>query len=306
MKAGITIGKIDMLRSLSEKNSYRLTGSSHLGQYVSMALKQEIERIKQELEIPGQVSMTSDLSVIFDGSTRQGEAIALIVRIVDNNWNIIQRLVRIDVCPKSVNANELAQVLNQCLSVDYEVRANSFLAAMRDSASVKQAALDRITFIFPKMLNVVCFSHTLDNVGNHLVIPTLVEFGSLWIRMFRHSCKAKLLWKDLIGQTSRSYSETRQWSKWEVYHQLMVQFGDVTRFVEEAKDAKVCPQLPPQLQVILSEPQRPMNLKLELAATIDGGEHFVKATYFLEGDGPLIFACYEKLSAVFLSSSLFP
>ena len=225
---------------------------------------------------------------------------------MDNDWNIIQRLARIDVCSKSVNANELAQVLNQCLSVDYEVRANSFLAAMRDSASVKQAALDRITFIFPKMLNVVCFSHTLDNVGNHLVIPTLVEFGSLWIRMFRHSCKAKLLWKDLTGQTSRSYSETRKWSKWEVYHQLMVQFGDVARFVEEAKDAKVCPQLPPQLQAILSDPQRLMSLKLELAATIDVGEHFVKATYFLEGDGPLIFACYEKLSAVFLSSSLFP
>ena len=41
-----------------------------------------------------------------------------------------------------------------------------------------------------------------------------------------------------------------------------------------------------------------MNLKLELAATIDVGEHFVKATYFLEGDDPLVFACYEKLSAV--------
>ena len=44
--------------------------------------------------------------------------------------------------------------------------------------------------------------------------------------------------------------------------------------------------------------RRLMNLKLELAATIDVGEHFVKATYFLEGDGPLVFACYEKLSAV--------
>ena len=41
-----------------------------------------------------------------------------------------------------------------------------------------------------------------------------------------------------------------------------------------------------------------MNLKLELAGTIDVGEHFVKATYFLEGDGPLVFACYEKLSTV--------
>ena len=26
--------------------------------------------------------------------------------------------------------------------------------------------------------------------------------------------------------------------------------------------------------------------------------HFVNATYFLEGDGPLIFTCYERLSAV--------
>ena len=99
--------------------------------------------------------------------------------------------------------------------------ANSLLAAMRDGASVNQVAVDRIAFIFPKILNDVCFSHTLDNVGSHLVIPTLVEFESLWIRMFRRSCKAKLLWKDLTGQTPRSYSETRWWSKWEVYHQLM-------------------------------------------------------------------------------------
>ena len=181
LKADIPIGKIDMLRSLLDKNSYLLTGNSHLGQYVSMALKQEIERIKQESEMLGQVGMIRDLSVIFNGNTRQGETIAIIVRFVDNNWNIIQRFVRIDVCSKSGNANELAQVLNQYLSVDSGVRAKSLLAAIRDGASVNQAALDRMAFIFPKMLNVVCFSHTL------------VEFGSLWIRMFRHSFKAKLL-----------------------------------------------------------------------------------------------------------------
>ena len=79
--------------------------------------------------------MAWDLSIIFDGNTRQGEAIAIIVRFVDNNWNI-QRLVIIDVCSKSINANELAQVLNQYLSVDYGVRANSLLAAMRDGVSV--------------------------------------------------------------------------------------------------------------------------------------------------------------------------
>ena len=39
-------------------------------------------------------------------------------------------------------------------------------------------------------------------------------------------------------------------------------------------------------------------LKLELAITIDLGEHFVKATYFLKGDGPLVLSCYEKLNAI--------
>ena len=290
LKAGIPIAKTNMLRSL-----YRLTGSSNLGQYVSMALKQEIEQIKQELEMPGQVGLTTDISVIFD--TRQGEAIAIIVRFMDNDWNITQWLVRIEVCSKSVNANQLAQVLNKCLSVEHGVRGNSLLAAMRDGASVNQAALNIVSFIFPNMVNVVCFSHTLDNVGNHFEIPTLKEFGSLWIRMCRNSCEAKLLWKDVTGRAPKSYSETRWWSRWEVYQQLMVQFGDLERYMEEAKDAKVCPQILPQLQEILSDPQQHMVFKLELAASIDVGEHFVKATYFLEGDGPLIFSCYEKLSA---------
>ena len=37
---------------------------------------------------------------------------------------------------------------------------------------------------------------------------------------------------------------------------------------------------------------------MELAALIDAGVHFVNASYYLEGDGPLIFSCYERLSAV--------
>ena len=64
--------------------------------------------------------------------------------------------MRINVCWKSVNnANELAQVLSQCLSVECGVRGRSLLAAMRDGARVKQAAVERVAFIFPKMLNVV-------------------------------------------------------------------------------------------------------------------------------------------------------
>lgn len=37
-------------------------------------------------------------------------------------------------------------------------------------------------------------------------------------------------------------------------------------------------------------------MQLELAATIDAGEPFVKATYRLEGDGPLALECFEVIT----------
>ena len=89
LKAGIPIRKIDMLRPLLENNGYRFTGSIHQRQYI-IVLKQEIEQIKEELALPGQVGLTRDLSTIFDGSTRQGEAVAIIVRFLDNSCLITQ------------------------------------------------------------------------------------------------------------------------------------------------------------------------------------------------------------------------
>ena len=297
LKAGISISKIDKLRSLLEKNGHRHTSSSNLAQYITFIFKQEVERIKKELSLPGQGDMTKDVSVIFNGSTRQGEAIAIIVRFIEDQWAITQRLIRTDVCSKSVNADELARVLqNKALCVDFEIRANSLIAVLRDGTNVNQAALNRIQFFFSKMLNILCFSHTLDNVGSRLMSPTLQEFGHLWVRLF-HSYRAKLAWKDLTGRKLNSYSETRWWSKWEVYKQLLEQFGDVARFLQEAAAEKIDPNIVPQLQDLLSDPESLVNFKLELAVIIDVGEHFVKATYFLEGDGPLVFSCYEKLQA---------
>ena len=90
LKAGIPISKIDKLRSLLEKNGHRLTSSSNLAQYITLIFKQEVDTIKKELSLPGQGDMTRDVSVIFDGSTRQGEAIAIIVRFIDDQWALTQ------------------------------------------------------------------------------------------------------------------------------------------------------------------------------------------------------------------------
>ena len=46
-----------------------------------------------------------------------------------------------------------------------------------------------------------------------------------------------------------------------------------------------------------------MLLQVELAITIDVGEYFVKATYNLEGDGPLALVAYEQLQVLYSAAS---
>ena len=49
---------------------------------------------------------------------------------------------------------------------------------------------------------------------------------------------------------------------------------------------------------MLQNPNVKPCLQIELAAVVDAGEAFVKATYNLEGDGPLVLRCYEILSTL--------
>ena len=53
-----------------------------------------------------------------------------------------------------------------------------------------------------------------------------------------------------------------------------------------------------KLLAIMCDVRKKLALQLELAAVIDIGIHFVKATYDLEGDGPLVFSCFEIIERV--------
>ena len=46
-------------------------------------------------------------------------------------------------------------------------------------------------------------------------------------------------------------------------------------------------------------------LKVELAIVVDFGVHFVKMTYFLEGDSPLVFQRYKAIMSLTTAVNLF-
>ena len=135
LQAGIPLAKLNIIRPLLERNNHRLTEATHLAQYVPFVLKTEKERIREE------VSEAEFVSVLFDGSTRQGEALAVIVRFVDKEFEIQQLLVRLNVLAKSLNAQQLAREIIIALSNDLRLPMEKVIAAIRDGASVNTAAM---------------------------------------------------------------------------------------------------------------------------------------------------------------------
>ena len=119
---------------------------------------------------------------------------------------------------------------------------------MRDGASVNGAALRQLSFFYSELLDIVFFSHTIDNVGNHFEFQVLDLFFRYWIGMFSH-----LLWRGKTGQSIQTCSETRWWSKWEVLNQVLIYFGFVEPFLRENEE--ICLSSRGHLLEIIDNPQ---------------------------------------------------
>ena len=288
LRNGIPLAKIDGLRPLLERNAFSLTSCKHMTEYIPTILVEEKKRLKDAIA-------KQSISIIFDGTTRLGETIAVVVRYVDS-WTLKQVLVRLHTVSKPVTAAELTRFVNTTLSVEYQVDGPNVVAAMRDGAAVNGAVMRNLTILYPNVMDITCFSHTANNTGKHFQLETLQDFGSLWINLFSHSAKAGMLWKQLTEASVKTYSETRWWSKWEIYNQLMTYFGDVIPFLRSADG--ISPATVAQLVAIVDDEDDTARLRLELAAMINIGKHLVCATYKLEGDGLLVFSAYSTLQAV--------
>ena len=117
-----------------------------------------------------------ETSVIFDGTARMGEALATIVRFVQEDFIPTRHLIRLEVLAKALKVDELAQRLMSCLAVKHNFGPNTIIGGIRDGASVNGAALRQLEFFYSNLFEVVCFLHAIDNVGNHFKFRILDSF----------------------------------------------------------------------------------------------------------------------------------
>ena len=145
----------------------------------------------------------------------------------------------IELLAKSMTGGEVAQQIIVILSTELGI-AHYIVAAMRDRASVNDAAMRTIKVLYNQLTDVGCFSHTLDHVGDRMNTPVLNDFSEGWIGMFSRSPKLRLLWRTQTGRRVPSYSTTRWWSRFEVIDQILTAFGDVQTFIM-SNDASLQP-----------------------------------------------------------------
>ena len=176
LKAGVPLSKSNALRELLEENGYSLTDSSHLRELIPYILSQEISKLKQEIN-------GEHVSIIFDGTTHVCEAFVLVVRYIQD-WQIKQKVCRLMLLAKSVNGEEVARQLITVLQSELSIPPNMVIAAMRDRASVNNVAIRTISVIYNNLMDVGCFSNTLDHVRENMNTPFLNEFIKAWISLF--------------------------------------------------------------------------------------------------------------------------
>ncbi len=134
LRTGVPINKIDEFRDLLKENAVRLAGRP-MSDLIPFVLNEELRQIKAEI-------VGLPVAAIFDGTSRLGEALAIILRFVDRSTlTIHQRLVRVQLLTKSMTGEEVARELLSVLSTEYGIASSNLLAAMRDRASVNTVAV---------------------------------------------------------------------------------------------------------------------------------------------------------------------
>ena len=162
LKAGVPLSKIDCFHDLLEENAFRISQAFYLSQLVPFIHQQE------QISVKNQIDQKEIVSIIFDGTTHVCEALVILVRFVDEKWNIQQRLVKLMLLAKSLTGEEVARQLIVSLTTELGIESDLLIAAMRDRASVSNVAIRTLSIVFPKVLDIGVFSHTLDHVGEYL------------------------------------------------------------------------------------------------------------------------------------------
>ena len=94
LHAAVPLSELVFFRDLLEENSYRLSDRRHMSDLIPFIMQQEQDKIKEEIQ-------DKHVGVTFDGTTRLGEALSIVLRFASEDFEIKQRLVCLQLLAKA-------------------------------------------------------------------------------------------------------------------------------------------------------------------------------------------------------------
>lgn len=195
MDCGIPLLKVDTGLGSQQKRAGMPVGTSQelRATYIPLLHAEELTVLRKELA-------DEWLCVIFDGTTRVGEVMAVVVRYCTKDFKLQQCLTDCftTLMTGAQMSGSLVRLLVQRVGPHIFERT---IAAARDSCSTNGAALRSIKVCaLPDLVDVLCFSHTLhNNCAKHMNLLALEEWLTPWFQVMSHSLRAKtIFWKTLI------------------------------------------------------------------------------------------------------------
>ena len=107
LRAGVPLSMLQYFRELLEERAYRLMDTRHMLDMVPFILSQERKQVKKEVE-------GKCVSVIFDGTSRLSEVLAVVLCFIDGDFQIQQHLVRMMFLIKSLTGEETSKGTQVC------------------------------------------------------------------------------------------------------------------------------------------------------------------------------------------------
>ena len=101
LRATVPLSKIQHFRKLFEETTYQLTDRHHMSDLNPIVLKQEKSRKQSKI-------FEQDVSIIFDGTSQLGEALAIVLHFVACEWSIEWHLIRVELLSASLKEEEIA------------------------------------------------------------------------------------------------------------------------------------------------------------------------------------------------------
>ena len=117
-----------------EENAYRLSDRRHMSDLIPFILQQEKEQIKKE--ISGKA-----ISVVFNGTSSLGEVFVLVVRFIDSDWCVQQRMIRLQLLVQTMTCDEIAHQIVNTLSVENAIQSQQVVGMIHDCASTNNVAM---------------------------------------------------------------------------------------------------------------------------------------------------------------------